>query len=104
MSSPHAIRRSSAASIALHFSRANASSAAWIVSADFRMTPSAFYPSPETSCVIVETESAGTLLSGGSYQNRYVMLFKFSGDLITLWREYFNPNHVSALNIQIAQL
>ena len=65
----------------------------------FRMTPRAFYPSPETNSIIVETDSEGTLHNGGSYSNRYIMLFRFRGNKIILWREYFNPSRVPALDL-----
>jgi ketosteroid isomerase-like protein len=57
----------------------------------FRLTPLAFYPSPETNSVIVEVESEGKLTQGGTYSNQYVFIFKFTNDKIVLWREYFNP-------------
>src|ERR1700730_16978119 len=35
----------------------------------FRLTPLAFYPSPETNSIIVEVESEGQLTKGGTYSN-----------------------------------
>jgi ketosteroid isomerase-like protein len=57
----------------------------------FRLTPLAFYPSPETNSIIAEAESEGQLTKGGTYSNQYVFIFKFANDKIVLWKEYFNP-------------
>lgn len=57
----------------------------------FRLTPLAFYPSPETNSIIVEVQSEGQLTRGGTYSNQYVFIFRFADEKIVLWREYFNP-------------
>jgi ketosteroid isomerase-like protein len=57
----------------------------------FRLTPQTFYPSPETSSIVVEVQSEGQLTKGGTYSNQYVFIFKFTNNKIILWKEYFNP-------------
>jgi ketosteroid isomerase-like protein len=57
----------------------------------FRLTPQAFYPSPESNSIVVEAESEGQLTKGGTYSNEYVFIFKFANNKIILWKEYFNP-------------
>ena len=57
----------------------------------FRLVPLIFYPSPETSTIVVEAESEGDLVKGGTYSNRYVFIFKFEKRKIAHWKEYFNP-------------
>jgi ketosteroid isomerase-like protein len=57
----------------------------------FRLTPLIFYPSPEMSSIVVEAESEGALIKGGTYSNQYVFIFKFAKKKIVLWKEYFNP-------------
>ena len=58
---------------------------------DFRLTPTAFYPSPETNSIVVEANSNGELSTGAQYSNQYVFIFTFVDGRIALWREYFDP-------------
>jgi ketosteroid isomerase-like protein len=57
----------------------------------FAFSPTAFYPSPERQILVVEATSAGELRTGGSYSNRYVLVFAFNEGRIALWREYLDP-------------
>jgi ketosteroid isomerase-like protein len=58
---------------------------------DFSLTPTDFYPSPESNSIVIEAISSGTLVRGGRYSNQYVFIFTFTEGKISLWREYFNP-------------
>ena len=46
--------------------------------------------------VVVEYRSEGVTHAGRAYPNRYVAFFELRGDLIAVWREYFDPTVVSA--------
>lgn len=60
----------------------------------FRMSASAMFASPDSDSLVVEAESSGTLRKGGFYANRYVTLFRFRGERVALWREYYDPLRV----------
>ena len=60
----------------------------------FQIWPTAFYPCSDGVHQVVEAASAGEKVSGEQYANRYVLIFRFEGDQIALWREYLNPDQV----------
>ena len=50
------------------------------------------YDCPEQDVVVIEQTSLGLFAAGeGTYQNRYVLVFRFRDGQIYLWREFFNP-------------
>jgi len=55
------------------------------------------YDCPEQEAVVFEQTSMGVFAAnGGTYQNRYIMVFKFRDGKIHLWREFFNPEIMNA--------
>jgi limonene-1,2-epoxide hydrolase len=50
------------------------------------------YPSLEA--IVLEISTQGRTAAGEDYTNRLVGIFKFRGEKITLFREYFNPARV----------
>ena len=54
-------------------------------------TYDAFYPGAEPNELIVEYQSTGIRAgNNGAYQNNYIAVFRFKGDKIILWKEYFD--------------
>ena len=58
----------------------------------FQLNIHELYDCPEQDTVVLEQTSLGVFLcSGGTYQNRYILVFKFRDGQIYLWREFYNP-------------
>ena len=55
------------------------------------------YDCPEQDVVVFEQTSFGIFAAnGGTFQNRYIMVFGFRDGQIVLWREFFNPEIMNA--------
>lgn len=53
---------------------------------------SAFYDQLDPDMLIVEYHSQTVLRSTGTpYANRYLGILRFTGDLVSFWKEYVNP-------------
>jgi ketosteroid isomerase-like protein len=63
----------------------------------FSLKATELYTVPDMDTVIIEAESDGKLVSGKSYSNQYVFIFKFREGKICFWREYFNPDRLPDL-------
>ena len=58
----------------------------------FQLNIHELYDCPGQDTVVFEQTSMGVFATnGGTYQNRYIMVFKFKDGKIHLWREFFNP-------------
>lgn len=57
----------------------------------FTLAATEIYPVPGMDVVIIEAMSNGTLVSGKTYANQYVFIFRFRDGKICGWREYFDP-------------
>ncbi len=58
----------------------------------FKNTPTAVYPTTDTSMIIAEYESDAVVARNGKpYRNKYVGIFRFRDGKICAWREYHNP-------------
>ncbi len=61
---------------------------------EFFLEPLRLFEARTSDTVIMEAKSTGTLADGQAYSNRYVMLFRFQGDKVRLWREFYDPMRV----------
>lgn len=57
----------------------------------FKLQPHEAYFCRDSETVILEATSMGVRKPSGTYQNRYVFVFRFKGNKILRWREYLNP-------------
>ena len=63
----------------------------------FKLNIHELYDCPEQDVVVFEQTSMGIFVAnGGTYQNRYIMVFGFRDGKIVLWREFFNPEIMNA--------
>ncbi len=63
----------------------------------FKLNIHELYDCPEQDVVVFEQTSMGIFAAnGGTYQNRYIMVFGFRDGKIVLWREFFNPEIMNA--------
>jgi ketosteroid isomerase-like protein len=53
---------------------------------------------------VVVCRSEGAFAAGVTYQNNYCWLFRFKGDLIAEWTEYFDPQEVIAVQTALARI
>jgi len=55
------------------------------------------YDCEDQQVVVLEMTSMGVFAaSGGTYQNRYVLILGFRDSQVYLWREFFNPEVMNA--------
>ena len=63
----------------------------------FHIEVTTVYPGADGKTVVAEYVSDGVVAHNGrKYLNRYVGIFRFDGDEISLWREYHNPEAATA--------
>ena len=63
----------------------------------FKLNIHELYDCPDQDVVVFEQTSMGIFAAnGGTYQNRYIMVFAFRDGQIVLWREFFNPEIMNA--------
>lgn len=55
----------------------------------------AFYDVADSDTVIAEYHSECPRRGGGEYRNTYITVFGFSGEKITLYKEYLNPTNMA---------
>ena len=63
----------------------------------FDWTVTESFASPATGALIICARSDAKLVGGVPYRNDYVVLFRFRGDKVVLWREYFNSMKLPSL-------
>jgi ketosteroid isomerase-like protein len=52
------------------------------------------YAATDDDALIAEYRSECPRVGGGTYTNRYIAVFRFEGDQISLYREYMDPSKI----------
>jgi uncharacterized protein len=57
----------------------------------FQATLTGLYPAADSDAVCVEYSARAVLVDGGEYTNDNIAVFRFEGELIREYRDYFDP-------------